>query len=95
MVAGVLGIDPERLFFWTFRQFYWFQKGWHRQQDQEADRFRRVAYIIAKANSDPKKKFPSMDKFWPLESDRKIHILTDEEQDRIIKEFFDKHPEFK
>jgi hypothetical protein len=65
-MAGALGIDPMRLFSFTFREFLNYAKGVRRREAREENHFRRIAWLIAKANEDPKNKLPQYYDFWSI-----------------------------
>jgi len=65
-MAGVLGLDPTRLFDLTFREFVSFSRGVQKKKDREENHFRRIAWILAKANEDPKQKLPPLSVFWSI-----------------------------
>lgn len=65
-MAGVLGIDPMRLFSFTFREFINYSKGVKKRESKEENHFRRIAWILAKAHEDPKNRLPNYSQFWSI-----------------------------
>lgn len=87
-LSGVLGIDPERLFSFTFRELYHYARGITRQRAKEENSLRKIYYVIAAAHRDPKVSFPTIDQLWPIEGlDKKAEIVInlDEKKKHLMK----------
>jgi hypothetical protein len=44
-------------------------RGYNRRRSQAFEHTRAICYHIAAVNRDPKKSFPTMQKYWPLPTD--------------------------
>lgn len=86
-LSGVLGIDPERLFSFTFRELYFYARGVTKQRSKEENSLRKIYYVIAAAHRDPKVMFPTIDQLWPIEGyDRpQVVINLDEKKQQLMK----------
>jgi hypothetical protein len=88
-MAGVLGVDPKRLFSLTFREFINYSKGVQKRQSREENHSRRIAWILTNAHHDPKKPLPRLEQFWSIPIIDEIENEINEislEQARLKKE---------
>jgi hypothetical protein len=70
----------------TFKEFYHYSVGFQIRKAREMEPYRLIAYCTLAANRDPKKPFPTIDKFWPLYTDPKPLIIDHETGLQKIKE---------
>jgi hypothetical protein len=61
-----LGLLPDTLFSFTWRELYHYAKGVRIKEAKAENHMRMIGYIFARANSNPKKPFPKMNEFWPI-----------------------------
>lgn len=63
---GLVAIDFYRM---TWREYMLTMKGFATKRSHEFEHTRAIVYNNIAINRDPKKPFPTIDKFWPLPTD--------------------------
>lgn len=58
-------------------------RGYDQRRSHEFEHTRAICYHIVAVNRDPKKAFPTMEKFWPLPSDKEGAEDEDTEYKRL------------
>jgi hypothetical protein len=74
------------------KQFANFIEAMHLKKSKEFEHTRAICWYIAGSNRDPKKSFPSLQKFWPLPTDENTMKVLDEQR---RKEIFEKYEQAK
>ena len=59
-------------------------RGFNRKMSHEYEHTRALCYMYASVNRDPKKAWPSIQKFWPLPTDEDSAIDEKAEEKRLM-----------
>lgn len=65
-------------------------RGFNQKRSHEFEHTRAICYHILAVNRDPKKPFPSIEKFWPLSTDDAIDEQAEEKRLLAILDKFKK-----
>lgn len=82
-VIGDLGYTYQQYANLTWREFIIKQIAFYKKQSKDYGHTRAICYYIAAVNRDPKKSFPSIEKFWPLPHDDENAPDEQEEYKRL------------
>lgn len=74
----------------TVVEFLKLSEGYHIRNSRQLEQTRLICYFIAAANRDPKKHFPSIQKFMPLPTDEENEAKENEEWATRAKEAFER-----
>lgn len=77
----------------TWREYVLTLRGFANRRSHDFEHTRAIVYYQLMVNRDPKKPFPSMEKFWPLRTDDTEGIESDEEEEG--KRLYEKLQKFK
>lgn len=70
------------------REFQVASEAFHVKMSRQFEHTRAISYMIAAANRDPKKSFPSIQKWWPLPTDGQTVRKLDEARKREIMQLY-------
>jgi hypothetical protein len=79
-MAGVLGVMPETLFSFTFRELMAYSEGVELVREREEIQRRKIAYIIAKSNTEKNASMSWFDEFWPMKGIKKRKAFKSKEE---------------
>lgn len=74
----------------TLSEFFKLANGYIRRNNKHWEHTRMIVYFIAAANRDPKKSFPSIQKFMPLPTDEENEAKEAESWDIEAKKLIEK-----
>lgn len=72
------------------KQFSNYVEAHNRKVSKDFEHTRAICYYVAASNRDPKKSFPSIQKFWPLPTDGDTMQKLDADRAAKIREMYDK-----
>lgn len=80
---GEMGLLPDQYIRLTWREFILMSRGYNKRRSQDFEHTRLICYHIVAVNRDPKKPFPTVQKFMPLPTDDDNLPNEDEEYKRL------------
>lgn len=88
-----MGLTLLEYYAMSERQFLNYQEAFNKRTARQYEHTRVICYYIAAANRDPKKSFPSLQKFWPLPTDGKTMEVIDKGRADRIKALYEQAKE--
>lgn len=71
------------------RDFRLASEAHHTRTSKQFEHTRAISYMIAAANRDPKRSFPTIEKWWPLPTDGETMKRLDSERAKRIMELYE------
>lgn len=69
-IVGELGVPLFDFYAMTWNEWCYYSNGLYKNKTKEWEHTRAIAWMIYKANSDPKKSARNMQTWWPLNTDK-------------------------
>jgi hypothetical protein len=81
---------PEQYTRLTWRQFVTMTRGYNKRRSLDFEHTRAICYHVVAVNRDPKKPFPTIQKFWELPTD-KDNLPDEETEYKRLRGLLDKY----
>lgn len=88
-MAAEAGLSLSEFYDMSPRQFKNYMDGYRARMVKQYEHTRAICYFIAASNRDPKKSFPTMQKFWPLPTDERTTEVLDRSRAEKIRQLYE------